>query len=101
MIWRFVVFQDSVPACACSDCEESCPVPPPEPPAPMPLTIGGVDAFTVIMAVVFVVGTALFLMGVCLFPARQRGDGKNNFLFKASEGGRAVGRSFNYSDQME
>ncbi|KAL9926014.1 NPC intracellular cholesterol transporter 1 isoform X2 [Glossina fuscipes] len=62
---------DKTPACSCADCESSCPKPPPEPPTPQPLTIGGFDAFTVIMVVVFLVGTLLFLMGVCLFPSKN------------------------------
>ncbi|XP_005183450.1 NPC intracellular cholesterol transporter 1 isoform X3 [Musca domestica] len=62
---------DKTPACSCTDCEASCPIPPPEPPAPQPFMIGGVDAFTVIMIAVFVVGSLLFLMGVCLFPSKN------------------------------
>uniref|UniRef100_W8AQJ5 Niemann-Pick C1 protein n=1 Tax=Ceratitis capitata TaxID=7213 RepID=W8AQJ5_CERCA len=62
---------DKTPACGCSDCEASCPVPVPEPPRPEPFKIAGFDAFTVIMTVVFCVGTLLFLMGVCLFPSKR------------------------------
>ncbi|XP_075151532.1 Niemann-Pick type C-1a isoform X2 [Haematobia irritans] len=62
---------DKTPACSCTDCEASCPIPPPEPPAPTPFMIGGFDAFTVIMIAVFAVGSLLFLMGVCLFPSKN------------------------------
>lgn len=70
-LWNFFCFQDKTLACSCSDCEASCPIPPPEPPLPKPFTIAGFDAFTVIMLVVFLVGTLLFLMGVCLFPSKN------------------------------
>ncbi|XP_036321418.1 NPC intracellular cholesterol transporter 1 isoform X2 [Rhagoletis pomonella] len=66
-------------ACGCSDCEASCPVPVPEPPRREPFKIAGLDAFAVIMTAVFVVGTILFLMGVCLFPSkRSERDGLMN-----------------------
>ncbi|XP_055386647.1 NPC intracellular cholesterol transporter 1 isoform X2 [Condylostylus longicornis] len=57
-------------ACACIDCEESCPKPPPEPPKPEPFRFAGFDTYTLIMVVVFLIGTLLFLMGVCLFPSK-------------------------------
>ncbi|KAL9926013.1 NPC intracellular cholesterol transporter 1 isoform X3 [Glossina fuscipes] len=82
---------DKTPACSCADCESSCPKPPPEPPTPQPLTIGGFDAFTVIMVVVFLVGTLLFLMGVCLFPSKNIdvlvGDGLDNRYTASDVGG--------------
>ncbi|CAD7086055.1 unnamed protein product [Hermetia illucens] len=61
----------STPACSCVDCEASCPKPPPEPPIPQPFRIGNFDAISVIMLIVFLVGSLLFLMGVCLFPSRK------------------------------
>ncbi|XP_036321420.1 NPC intracellular cholesterol transporter 1 isoform X4 [Rhagoletis pomonella] len=64
-------------ACGCSDCEASCPVPVPEPPRREPFKIAGLDAFAVIMTAVFVVGTILFLMGVCLFPSKRSEHDEN------------------------
>ncbi|XP_017782929.1 PREDICTED: Niemann-Pick C1 protein isoform X2 [Nicrophorus vespilloides] len=49
------------PACACMDCEESCPVPKPPPPAEGPFLIGGYDGYAVVMTIVFVVGSVLFI----------------------------------------
>ncbi|KAM7354023.1 Niemann-Pick type C-1a isoform 3-T3 [Cochliomyia hominivorax] len=77
---------DKTPACSCIDCEASCPVPPPEPPAPQPFTIAGFDAFTVIMIAVFIVGSLLFLMGVCLFPSKNM-DGDGNEVDGANNDG--------------
>ncbi|PSN54935.1 Niemann-Pick C1 protein [Blattella germanica] len=75
------------PACSCVDCEASCPVPPPEPPLPEPFTIFGLDGFSVVMFIVWVVGSMLFLflvfcccdsnntIGVSLAANLVRGDG--------------------------
>ncbi|XP_017042857.1 NPC intracellular cholesterol transporter 1 isoform X1 [Drosophila ficusphila] len=56
-----------LPACSCTDCDLSCPQGPPEPPPPEPFKIGGLDAYFVIMAAVFIVGVLVFLMGSFLF----------------------------------
>lgn len=53
-----------IPACSCVDCEASCPVPPPEPPKPDPFTLLGLEGVSVIMTIVFVIGSLLFLMCV-------------------------------------
>ncbi|XP_013101655.2 NPC intracellular cholesterol transporter 1 isoform X3 [Stomoxys calcitrans] len=86
---------DKTPACSCTDCEASCPIPPPEPPAPQPFMIGGFDAFTVIMIAVFVVGSLLFLMGVCLFPSKNMdvlvGGGLMDNRYSTSFGRRYTG----------
>ncbi|XP_065355610.1 NPC intracellular cholesterol transporter 1 isoform X2 [Calliphora vicina] len=83
---------DNTPACSCTDCEASCPIPPPEPPAPQPFTIAGFDAFTVIMIAVFIVGSLLFLMGVCLFPSKNMdGDGLVDNRYSSSIGRRFTG----------
>ncbi|GLG97656.1 hypothetical protein R5R35_004762 [Gryllus longicercus] len=50
-----------VPPCSCVDCEASCPVPPPVPPKKGPFLICGMNGYVVIMAIVFVIGTLLFL----------------------------------------
>lgn len=50
-----------IPACSCVDCEASCPVPPPEPPKTEPFVIFGINGYVSVMAIVFVVGTVLFL----------------------------------------
>ncbi|XP_069696663.1 NPC intracellular cholesterol transporter 1 isoform X2 [Periplaneta americana] len=50
-----------VPACSCVDCEASCPVPPPEPAPPEPFTILGLDGFSVVIGIVWAIGSLLFL----------------------------------------
>ncbi|XP_030246548.1 NPC intracellular cholesterol transporter 1-like [Drosophila navojoa] len=55
-----------LPACSCTDCDSSCPQSPDEP-IPKPFNIAGLDAFTVIMTVVFTVGSLVFLLGTFLF----------------------------------
>ncbi|XP_044253675.1 NPC intracellular cholesterol transporter 1 isoform X1 [Tribolium madens] len=57
-------------ACSCVDCEESCPVPPPQPPAPQPFTIAGFDGYFFLMVIVFCVGTLMFLLVVFVCPSR-------------------------------
>ncbi|XP_014102679.1 NPC intracellular cholesterol transporter 1 isoform X1 [Bactrocera oleae] len=88
---------DKTPACGCSDCEASCPVPVPEPPRPEPFKIAGLDAFAVIMTVVFFVGTLLFLMGVCLFPSKRSelGEGLDSGLCSATINNRFTGQVSN------
>lgn len=63
--------QAKTPACSCVDCEASCPKPPPVPPIPKPFSIGGLDGYAIIMLIVFLVGSALFLLGVCVFPSKR------------------------------
>ncbi|XP_055709096.1 NPC intracellular cholesterol transporter 1 isoform X3 [Phlebotomus papatasi] len=65
------------PACSCVDCEDSCPKPPPIPPKPEPLNVLGLDAYALVMLIVFILGTGLFLIGVCLFPSRPGGTWEN------------------------
>lgn len=67
----FLPFQNKTLPCACVDCEQSCPVPPPPPPTPKPFTIFGLDGYKVCMAVLFVVLSTLFLIGVCLYPSKS------------------------------
>lgn len=64
-------FQAKTPACSCVDCEASCPKPPPAPPIPKPFSIAGLDGYAIIMLIVFLVGSSLFLLGVCVFPAKR------------------------------
>ncbi|XP_076272104.1 Niemann-Pick type C-1a isoform X2 [Rhynchophorus ferrugineus] len=59
----------NTPACSCVDCEDSCPVPPPEPPLPPPFTIAGYNGLAFIMVIVFVVGSILFLLTVFCFSS--------------------------------
>ncbi|XP_055840064.1 NPC intracellular cholesterol transporter 1 isoform X2 [Episyrphus balteatus] len=85
--------------CSCSDCEASCPIPPPQPPLPQPFTIAGFDAYFVIMLVVFLVGSLLFLMGVCLFPSKNAeglmGDVLDSRLYNSTVGRRLAGHTNN------
>ncbi|XP_060521524.1 NPC intracellular cholesterol transporter 1 isoform X2 [Cylas formicarius] len=55
----------TTPACSCVDCEASCPVPPPQPPKPLPFTIAGFNGLSFLMVVLWVVGSLMFLIGVC------------------------------------
>ncbi|XP_034472622.1 NPC intracellular cholesterol transporter 1 [Drosophila innubila] len=63
-----------LPACSCSDCDSSCPIAPVDPVIPPSFKIAGFDAFTVIMTVVFSVGTLIFLMGSFLFTKDSIND---------------------------
>lgn len=60
---------NSVP-CSCVDCEGACPKPPDDPPKPAPLVILGLDAYAFTMLVIFLIGSGLYLMGVCLFSSK-------------------------------
>lgn len=56
--------------CACVDCEASCPVAPPSPPKPVPFTLAGMDGYSLIMLLFFLLGSLLFLSGVfCCTPS--------------------------------
>ncbi|KAG5875522.1 hypothetical protein JTB14_013676 [Gonioctena quinquepunctata] len=55
---------DKTPACSCVDCEDSCPVPPPQPPPPQPFKVAGFDGYSFVMLLVFVIGSAMFLLGI-------------------------------------
>ncbi|XP_066248348.1 NPC intracellular cholesterol transporter 1 isoform X3 [Euwallacea similis] len=57
---------EKTPACSCVDCEASCPVPPPQPPKPQPFRILGFDGIAILMLIIFIVGSLLFLLTVCL-----------------------------------
>ncbi|XP_031634860.1 NPC intracellular cholesterol transporter 1 isoform X2 [Contarinia nasturtii] len=61
--------------CACVDCEQSCPKPPPIPQPPKKFTIFYMDGYKVCMAVLFVVLSTLFLIGVCLYPSQSMDGG--------------------------
>ncbi|XP_063244336.1 NPC intracellular cholesterol transporter 1 isoform X2 [Bacillus rossius redtenbacheri] len=60
------------PACSCVDCQASCPVPPPLPPPAQPFLLLGVDGVSVVMVVVFLCGSAGFLLAVCFCPKASR-----------------------------
>lgn len=62
------MFQNHTPACSCIDCEDSCPVPPIQPPLPAVFMVLGFDGYVFIMTCVFVVGTTFFLVSLCLYP---------------------------------
>lgn len=81
MRWRndlysvcFTNFQNKTLPCACVDCEESCPKPAPPPPAQKAFTIFDLDGYKVCMAVLFIVLSTLFLIGVCLYPSKSIDD---------------------------
>lgn len=58
----FCCVQAKEPACSCVDCEASCPAPAPQPPLPKPFVICGFDGSEFLMVLVFIAGTACFLM---------------------------------------
>ncbi|XP_017879990.1 NPC intracellular cholesterol transporter 1 isoform X1 [Ceratina calcarata] len=74
------------PACSCVDCESSCPVPPPPPPLPKPFTILGYDGYAVTMIIIFLSGSALFLLSMVCFTNRKQ------IVARGEEVGRQVGR---------
>ncbi|XP_019770254.2 NPC intracellular cholesterol transporter 1 isoform X2 [Dendroctonus ponderosae] len=62
------------PACSCVDCEDSCPVPPPDPPKPQPFHIAGFEGMSFLMLVVFVIGSIVFLLTVFMCSAGRTFD---------------------------
>ncbi|ENN71122.1 hypothetical protein YQE_12055, partial [Dendroctonus ponderosae] len=72
------------PACSCVDCEDSCPVPPPDPPKPQPFHIAGFEGMSFLMLVVFVIGSIVFLLIVFMCSAGR--------TFGSEEMRAAVGR---------
>ncbi|XP_074041077.1 NPC intracellular cholesterol transporter 1 isoform X2 [Leptinotarsa decemlineata] len=75
---------DKSPACSCVDCEESCPVPPPEPPAPQPFRVAGFEGYAFVMVVVFIVGSGIFLLGI--FACKEGNDlGSNRFDYEREQ----------------
>jgi Niemann-Pick C1 protein len=51
------------PACSCVDCAASCPKPPTPEPEPRPFIIWDLDGYAVVMFFIFLVGSAMFVMG--------------------------------------
>ncbi|XP_031783378.1 NPC intracellular cholesterol transporter 1 isoform X3 [Nasonia vitripennis] len=74
------------PACSCVDCHESCPAPPPLPPLPKPFSLIGCDGYAVIMTIVFICGSAIFILSLFCFNNRQK------IVARGEEVGRQVGR---------
>ncbi|XP_058807080.1 NPC intracellular cholesterol transporter 1 isoform X2 [Phymastichus coffea] len=74
------------PACSCVDCEESCPVPRPLPPPPEPFTLMGYDGYAMIMTVIFIGGSAIFILSFVCFDNREK------IVARGEEVGRQVGR---------
>ncbi|XP_076671119.1 Niemann-Pick type C-1a isoform X2 [Andrena cerasifolii] len=74
------------PACSCVDCEASCPVPPPMPPLPEPFTILRYDGYSVTMTIIFLCGSALFILTIVCFSNRKQ------IVARGEEVGRQVGR---------
>uniref|UniRef100_W4VRS2 Putative cholesterol transport protein n=1 Tax=Corethrella appendiculata TaxID=1370023 RepID=W4VRS2_9DIPT len=62
------------PACACVDCEQSCPKPPAPVPPPEPFHIFGIDGYLVCMFFVFFIGSALFVIGACLCSGKNTSE---------------------------
>lgn len=64
----FILFhcQPDEPPCSCLDCSAKCPVPPKSPVKPSNLKLLGLNSLTFILASIFIVGSTLFLLGVCI-----------------------------------
>ncbi|CAH1236520.1 unnamed protein product [Diabrotica balteata] len=73
-----------LPACSCVDCEESCPVPPPQPSPALPFRIAGLDGYAFVMTVVFIVGSGIFLLGVFLCSGRKH-LGRNAYSYSRDD----------------
>lgn len=72
-------------ACACLDCESSCPVAPPLPPAPIPFTLLGMDGYALVLLLLFFLGSLLFLSGVfCCTPSPNNTVGKSTNCLRAT-----------------
>lgn len=69
-----LVLQDKSPACSCVDCEASCPAPAPAPPIEPPFEIMGFDGYEFVMAIVFIIGSCLFLIGVFCCSGSTAGE---------------------------
>ncbi|XP_074041051.1 NPC intracellular cholesterol transporter 1 isoform X2 [Leptinotarsa decemlineata] len=75
---------DKSPACSCVDCEESCPVPPPQPPAPQPFRVAGFEGYAFVMVVVFIVGSGIFLLGI--YACKEGNElGSNRFNYEREQ----------------
>ncbi|XP_031351327.1 NPC intracellular cholesterol transporter 1 isoform X1 [Photinus pyralis] len=61
---------ENVSACSCVDCQASCLAPKPQPPPPGPFRIAGIDGYTFVMAIIFTVGSVLFIL-LTLFCDRR------------------------------
>ncbi|CAL4069350.1 unnamed protein product, partial [Meganyctiphanes norvegica] len=59
-------------ACACVDCKDACPVPPPLPPLPQPFDILGYDGLAVIMVFFFLLISSAFLTVYICFTCRTQ-----------------------------
>lgn len=69
---KYSFFQNSTPACSCVDCEASCPSPPPAPSKPEPFKIAGHDGYSVMMIIIFVVGSAMFIFAVVICSSKDK-----------------------------
>ena len=58
--------------CACVDCTESCPAPPPLEPQPEPWEIFGIPGLYAVMAAVFILGSIVILV-MAFFSRRSAG----------------------------
>ncbi|XP_015181886.1 PREDICTED: Niemann-Pick C1 protein isoform X2 [Polistes dominula] len=74
------------PACSCVDCEDSCPVPKPLPEPPGPFKLFGYDGYEVTMIIIFICGSAVFILLEICFSNRQK------IVARGEEVGRQVGR---------
>ncbi|XP_026286782.1 NPC intracellular cholesterol transporter 1 isoform X2 [Frankliniella occidentalis] len=93
------------PPCSCVDCQQSCPAPLPPSPPEEPFVIAGKDGITVVMFLVFIIGSCVFVGLVTLCPnlcaytaslvTRNGGDSGRLSV------GQSVGRRFAGMNQMQ
>ncbi|KAL2715871.1 NPC intracellular cholesterol transporter 1 isoform X2 [Vespula squamosa] len=77
---------EHTPACSCVDCEDSCPVPQSVPLPPQPFRLFGYDGYEVMMIIIFICGSAIFILLEVCFSNRQK------IVARGEEVGRQVGR---------
>lgn len=78
-----VFFRQGVrPACSCVDCVSSCPKPPPPEPTPQPFLIWSLDGYAVVMFFIFLLGSAIFVMGTGCCASSEAGKWTSIFMWE-------------------
>ncbi|KAF7992769.1 hypothetical protein HCN44_005113 [Aphidius gifuensis] len=65
-----MALNEDTPACGCVDCEESCPII--QSSLPVSFQVGGFDIVTLIVTIVFIIGSSLFLLLTCCLGKQQQ-----------------------------
>lgn len=72
ILFCLFIYKEHTPACSCVDCEDSCPVPQPVPLPPGPFSLFGYDGYEVTMIIIFICGSAIFILLEVCFSNRQK-----------------------------